>query len=273
MKRILYIALTAIAGISISSCTKVIDVNLNNTKPVIVIEGEITDTTGPYKVKITKTIDIDKNNNFPGVSGAVVTIADDAGNSETLVDMGSGGIYETRTLQGTPGRTYTLTVVVEGTTYKATSTMPAKVAYDSLGYKEVNTPDGKEPYPTVYYRDPETKGNYYRAKQYVNGVFDGEIFVESDEFIDGKNRAAILFNGPRDDEDKIINIVGEVTVEMQCIDKKNFEYLEQLVEASGNPQSATPANPVTNISNGALGYFSAHTSSFKKLPALTLLQL
>lgn len=273
MRKILYIALTAIAGLSITSCTKVIDVNLNKTEPVIVIQGEITDTTGPYTVKVTKTIDIDKDNNFPGVSGAVVTIADDAGNSETLTDMGSGGIYETRTLQGTPGRTYTLTVVVEGKTYTATSTMPAKVAFDSVGYKDITTPEGTEPYPTVYYKDPVGKGNYYRAKQYIAGVFDGQIFVESDEFIDGKKREAILFNGPDDDDDNIITTLGTITIEMQCIDKKNFEYLEQLIEADGNSESATPSNPVTNISNGALGYFSAHTSSFKTLPLPPLLPL
>jgi hypothetical protein len=31
------------------------------------------------------------------------------------------------------------------------------------------------------------------------------------------------------------------------------------VAAGNNFQTATPANPITNLSNGALGYFSAHT--------------
>lgn len=36
------------------------------------------------------------------------------------------------------------------------------------------------------------------------------------------------------------------------------------VGASGSDILATPANPVNNISGGALGYFSAHTTQIKK---------
>jgi hypothetical protein len=39
------------------------------------------------------------------------------------------------------------------------------------------------------------------------------------------------------------------------------------MQISGNPnfQTASPANPVSNFDNGALGYFSAHTVSRVKL--------
>ncbi len=264
MNKLTYIALALIASITVTSCTKVIDVNLNNTEPVVVIEGNITDTTGPYTIKITSTIDIDKDNNFPGVSGAIVRIADNAGNVETLQEKGSG-IYQTQTLQGVPGRTYTLTVVTDGKTYTAESTMPAKVAYDSLNYEYILTFDGDLPYPAVHYTDPIGTGQYYRAKRYVNGVYDNQLYIESDEFIDGKSREAVLFNGDDDVEETLVP--GDIiTVEMQCIDKANYEYLEQLIEADGSSQSATPANPKGNISNGALGYFTAHTTSVKTLP-------
>ncbi len=51
-----------------------------------------------------------------------------------------------------------------------------------------------------------------------------------------------------------------VMVEMRCIDKAVYDYfysLDQISSTNGN--SATPANPVSNILGGALGYFSAHT--------------
>ncbi|MFY7860691.1 MAG: hypothetical protein ACOVP5_00585, partial [Chitinophagales bacterium] len=46
-------------------------------------------------------------------------------------------------------------------------------------------------------------------------------------------------------------------------DKANFEFFNvliqnQLVTSNGNEQVA-PTNPPSNISNGALGYFSAHS--------------
>lgn len=263
MKQLTYIAIAFVLSISIVSCTKIIDVNIDNTEPAYVIEANIDDAPGPYYVRITKTIDLDKDNNFPGITGATVRISDDAGNDELLSDNGSG-YYATTSLQGTPGRTYTLTVEVEGKTYTSVCKMPTKVPFDSLGFEEVETFDGLVPYPTVYYTDPVGVGNYYRAIRYKNGVPDGEMYIESDEFIDGKSRSAVLFNGDSD-EVRVLAPGDTVTVEMRCIDRYVYEYLEQLLEADGNSNAATPANPKSNIQGGALGYFSAHTSEIKKL--------
>jgi hypothetical protein len=47
-----------------------------------------------------------------------------------------------------------------------------------------------------------------------------------------------------------------VTIEMHCIDKPVYDYYYSL---GNRDNSATPANPVSNIVGGALGYFSAHT--------------
>jgi hypothetical protein len=51
---------------------------------------------------------------------------------------------------------------------------------------------------------------------------------------------------------------------MYCIDKNVYNYFFSLLQVTGNNggfQSASPDNPITNISGGALGYFSAHTVS------------
>lgn len=51
---------------------------------------------------------------------------------------------------------------------------------------------------------------------------------------------------------------------MQCIDEAIYDYLLGLSENMNQP-SATPTNPVSNISNNALGYFKAQTSSKKTI--------
>jgi hypothetical protein len=53
-----------------------------------------------------------------------------------------------------------------------------------------------------------------------------------------------------------------ITVEMQCLDKGSYEYFYSLFSIGNNGPGggATPTNPVSNISGGALGYFSAFTS-------------
>jgi hypothetical protein len=56
-------------------------------------------------------------------------------------------------------------------------------------------------------------------------------------------------------------------VKMYCVDKNIYNYFFSLGQITGNNSfnSASPANPNSNLSNGALGYFSAHTVARQKL--------
>ena len=55
---------------------------------------------------------------------------------------------------------------------------------------------------------------------------------------------------------------------MQCIDNAVYKYWFSLNQsATGTSQSASPANAVSNISGGALGYFSVHTVESKTVVA------
>src|SRR5688572_7546758 len=110
MKR-LKILLTVLSLVMCGSCEKVIDIDLNQSSPAVVIEGDITNETGPYTIRITQSINFDDRNEFPPVSDAVVTVSDSEGNRELLTEV-SPGVYETETTEGIPGRTYTLEVVV-----------------------------------------------------------------------------------------------------------------------------------------------------------------
>ena len=59
----------------------------------------------------------------------------------------------------------------------------------------------------------------------------------------------------------------QVTVDMLCLDPAVYKYWYSLDRGAtgGGISGATPANPVTNISGGALGYFSAHTLQSKTM--------
>ena len=121
--------------LSYCCCKKVIQVNLNDAAPQIVIYGEVTDLPGPYQVSITKTVNFSATNNFPPVSGALVTITDDKGLNDSLSET-VPGIYNTHTFwQGKPGNTYTLSVQGSGKTYTAISLMPQSVPLDSISFQ------------------------------------------------------------------------------------------------------------------------------------------
>jgi hypothetical protein len=251
-----------VATLVFYSCTKVINVDLNSTAPKIVIEGNITNAAGPYQVQITKTVNFSASNVYPPVSGAMVKITDSTtGASNTLAET-TAGVYTTSTIQGIAGHTYLLSVLAEGKTYTASSTMPQAVALDSLTFQKNNSFGNTRFFAVPNFQDPAGIANYYTFTEYINNVkFTKFVFVFDDRLSDGRYISQQLFT-----DSSYINIGDSVALQMNCVDKNVYNYFNTLQEAiSGNSfQSASPSNPISNISNGALGYFSASTVSKKK---------
>lgn len=240
-----------------TACRKVIHVDLNSASPKYVIEAAITDAPGPYQVKITQTRNFSDNNTFAGVSGAQVTISDNAGNTSLLTEA-APGYYHTAGITGVPGRTYYLSVTVGNETFNAVSTMPAPVPFDTL-YIENYTEFGDTlRTATVGYKDPPAVKNYYRHVMYINNNYVKEIFIGDDELSDGKEVGQAIFSNG----DKAIKRGDSVKVEMQCIDEHVYKYFFTLIQTISQ-NSAAPTNPVNNI-QGALGYFSAHSVQVKR---------
>jgi len=257
MRVIVFVAVAATMGFS--SCTKEINIDLNSSDPKIVIEGDITDEPGPYFVKISKTVNFSEANNYPGVSNALVIVSDNTGTIDTLSDMGSG-IYKTAKIVGTPGNTYNLSVTIDGKSYSASSTMPAKVSLDSIRFNLFSGPGGSTDNYTVIpvFLDPATRGNAYRFLQTVDGELDGSYIVINDYVTNGTvNQRPIFSQGVE------AKLGKSITVEMRCIDAATYTYFYALSQiAGGGPGGGTtPSNPPNNISgNMALGLFTAYTT-------------
>jgi hypothetical protein len=235
------------------SCEKVVSIDLNSAAPHIVIEANISDQAGPYYVQLSQTVNFDQTNTFPPVSGAKIILSDNAGNLDSLVETISG-TYRTSTIQGVPGRTYTLTVNALGSEYVAVSTMPPPVNIDSLSVQIQAFGRNQTKYINVIFQDSANVKNYYRFIEVRNGVVQKFTFLYDDRLQDGGTITSSLFA----DEDTL-NSGDKVQVFLLCIDKNVFDYFRTIRQASGNggPQAASPANPISNFSNDALGYFNA----------------
>ena len=149
---------------SLSSCEKIIDLNLDNATGGIVIVGNVFDRAGATEVKISRTIDFTEPNTFPPVRSATVTIKDNIGRSVTLAETKPGS-YTTSSLRGIPGIAYTLTVEIDGKTYTATSKMPAPVTIDAIFIKKSDFGNEKE--ISLNFKDPEDTDNYYLIIEYI----------------------------------------------------------------------------------------------------------
>lgn len=260
------------------SCEKVINVDLNTTDPKLVVEANITDQPGPYAVKLSRSVNYYESNVFPAVTDAIVSISDNAGNKEILQQT-SGGFYRTSKLQGVSGRTYVLNVAWNGKIYTATSTMPNKVLIDSVlyqlggsgfgpgsggpGHGVPDTSSIKRYRITSKFLDIPGIENFYRMELSSNDsveIDSTRIQILSDKLMDGQEMS-LSFNTRLQPFDTVV-------VQLLCIDKAIYNFYNTLraVVGESNPfMSAPPANPVTNISNGGLGYFAAYPVSKKSV--------
>jgi len=244
-----------------ASCQKVINIDLNSASPTIVIVGNVNDQPGPYFVTLSQTVNFSQPNTFPGISGALVSIADNAGTVDTLIETTTPGTYQTKKLQGVQGRTYTLNVIANGQTYTSVSIMPQLVNFDTLVIIRNIGPGFRGGNDTIYwpyvvYQDPPAVANYYRFIETVNDTLLTNINILNDKISNGKYIAYPIRHH--------LNVGDSVKIEMQCIDQGTYNYLSTFGEASGST-NVTPANPVSSISNNALGYFSAHTSRVRSV--------
>lgn len=249
------------------SCEKEIDLDLDDKSGNIVIEANITDQPGPYFVKITKSVGFTESNQYPAVTDAQVILSDNTGQTEILQYAGDGK-YKTTAFSGVSGRVYTLKVHAEGMLYTAQSTMPEAVEFEELT-QDSFTFGGETSYTLLpVFKDPAALGNRYLFNFTINDKPKKTFEVFSDNINNGlvNQRPLILPNDDKDENSHKVVVGDTIHVEMQCIDHNIFTYYSALLEISGNGGSGggpTPSNPPSNINNGALGYFSAHTTQKK----------
>ncbi len=264
-------AMLAAAALALAavSCQKVISIDLNNANPQMVTEAIVTDQPGPYTVSLSKSGDyFTPSLYFPPVTHAFVTIADNMGVTDTLKET-LPGAYHTSVLHGGQGRTYYLRVVAEGKEYDAISTMPPRVPIDTLVALRTRQSDGDQVYNLyVIFKDPPEPGNYYRMNLRVSvpispDSIDGRRYHLYNDKLTNGNEAAVKIRmrnhfQPGD----------TVWVDLLSIDKASYDYfntLNNILTSDRSPTSLAPANPNTNLTNGALGYFAAYSMDSKMI--------
>ncbi|MBU1100048.1 MAG: DUF4249 domain-containing protein [Bacteroidetes bacterium] len=253
--------------IMLFGCEDVIEVQINDADPQIIIEANISDNYGPHYTYITMSTDFYKPNEYEGVSGAEVIIEDNNGFREMLTEISSGK-YSTSNILGEAESQYKMTVNVNRQQYSALSTLPVALKLDSVtaeidnrGFH--NDEENPDQYKfDCYFQDRPGVKDYARFKVYKNGVRVGGNFLYQDRLSDGNYIDYFYF---RFDEDDDFFAGDTVTIELITIDLNTFNYFNELNDAiaSGNNGgifgSAAPGNPTNNWDNGAFGYFGANS--------------
>lgn len=239
----------------LSGCEKVIDLELKDSEPVVVIYGDINDQTDNQYVRISRTYSFTEPNKFNAVTGARVIVTTQAGSVINYSEI-TPGVYQSPKFRGRTGVSYTLDVTVDGKKFTAVSTMPQKVILDSLNFREVSFFGNNSLHLVANFLDPKDIQNQYRYVLSVKSKVVEDV-VSEDRFNDGNTVANTIYHELNDLEPG-----DDIELDLQCIDRNVYRYYYAFGQnlGEGGPPVA-PANPPSNISNGALGIFSVHTSS------------
>ncbi len=248
-----------------SACEETIIIETGELDERVVIEGLVTDQQNHY-VKLTRTRSFYDNGPADPIENALVSVSDNNGNTYNFVHNplndpdGNGFYYPINSFQGQIGSVYALDVQVDGERYTAQEELLPVTAIDSLTVI-VNEDELEEPeefgrfYEVLFYAsEPQDRKDQYLFKFYRDGEivkdFPTDIYFSDDALL-----------GEKIDDLEIAGFYAEgdvVTVEMFSLTQEAFIFysdLFNLLNNDGGMFSPPPANPRTNLSNEALGYF------------------
>lgn len=247
-------------------CQKVLNINIKNPNAKIVIDGVITDGMGPYFVTVSRATDINLAAQYSMKDSAKIYIWDDFGQRDTLIKI-KNGVYQTVALRGIMGRTYHIEVHIDNKIYTASNKIPNKINFDQIELDSLSF-NGINIYSIIpKFTDPLSTGNFYRFVQKINDTLDNTIYLLSDNTNNG-----LVNKTPLISINAAIRIKrnDSVRVEMQCINKEEFEYFSTLSQQTnfGINANTAPSNPTSNFKGDVLGFFSCHSSEFKSIRVL-----
>lgn len=266
-KSVSYLLMLVLA-VNFISCEEVIDIDLRDSQPVLVIQAELGDDRNTQTVYLDRTVPFSASSNSEPVSGASITIRwelDEVGGGGfgTMPNYPAGqevsyeevrpGVYQVSNYRGLEGVKYILHISLNGEEYEAASVMPRAVKIDSIGALRSTLFGGDRLVVAVKYQDPIGVENYYRYKLSRNGVPMRTILVRNDKFNDGRMVEQNLF-----DFDDEFSMNDAIEVQQQSVNKEVFDFFSAILE--NNPGAAAPANPPSMFGEGTIGYFSAYSA-------------
>jgi len=269
MKKI-KIIVAFIGLILISSCEKVVDIDLNTMAPKLVIDAAIKwqkGTVGNVQTIKLSTTSSYYDTQIPTVSGATVFITDAANNVFNFVESNVAGSYVCSDFSPVLNRNYTLTIISNGSTYTATETLKPVPQIDRIVQINNTGFSGKDTEIKSYYTDNGTTQDYYLFKFKPSYTAIPIYFTQEDISFQGNQ----IFGLYRNNE---LKPGQNFEITLSGISRQYYNYMRILISIAGNNSGGSPFQSpsatvrgniinTTNDANYPLGYFSLSEQAYR----------
>lgn len=240
----------------LTSCEDVIEVELNDAPPRLVVEANLNvweNGSSSAAVRLTTTAPF-FDNDLPFVTDAEVNITDENGMVYPFI-YSQNGIY-TSILRPQLNVDYTLRIQYKGETYSATETLYTVSPLEFVEQRDDGGFSGEDIELKAFFTDPAGERNYY----FFEGLSEkgDALDVYNDEFFDGNSIFGYYLIEDLAPGDEVqFNLYGASEAYYNFM----FILLQQTGDGGGGPFETQPAtvrgNIVneTNPDNFPLGYF------------------
>jgi len=275
MKRLVYIAITAIA--LLAACTPEPDLDVVPYEQKLVIDGSI-ESNGYARVFLSYSAsyfdEIDSANILKLIVGNAKVTVSDGTTSEVLTlrrDMNyfPPYIYESTEIVGQVGKTYKLTVDYKGERYTASTTIPPPVSFNRLWFEDIA---GRDSLGYLYgsISDDPAVANYYRIFTQRIGqdskLVPVYLSAVGDQYFNGKTFTFSILRGPENFTDIVDDLYfkkgDSVRVKLCTMDQAHFDFwrtLERELYVVGNPFASSGNEIISNIDGRkALGVWGGY---------------
>jgi hypothetical protein len=263
-----------------NSCEDIVDVNLSQEEVnFYAVEAKITTESNPF-VFLYKSQKVNNDNEYTGISGAKVTVSDDAQppKSVELVESDEKRGWYTapdgQNFNGETDKEYTVTINVDGIELTGRDFLAPVEPIDSIHVRPSLRGENRFLGIFTYGNEPPGVGNFYKWDIYINDTLLSQsdfLVFASDELVDGNYVYSFEiftdFYQPSKPEDRKLNLGDTVLVKQTSISEFAYNFYFQLFNQAqtGGLFSVPPANVRGNLtaSDGkpVLGLFTAHDVS------------
>ncbi|MEO1711735.1 MAG: DUF4249 domain-containing protein [Bacteroidota bacterium] len=259
VKSYLYLGLI---GLVLTSCTEVIELDLEGIEPQVVIEAEVDATNGVAIVSLTQSQDLYNDGAFTALEGAQVELFVDG--TAISIPEESAGSYRAADLNLNSGQELVMEVTLaDGQQFTASSQVPNQAQFDTLivnpalglggGFGNPMGEGSDEPMYEIIvgWDDIPEEENFYRVKLYEDDQFLSDAYLLTDDQLGEGGTITRLLIGQQFPEG------AELRVELLTTSEGYFRYFTDIANRGGfgGGGAATPYNPTSNFSGDILGFF------------------
>lgn len=241
--------------LTLFSCEKVIDVDVNDADDQTIVEAVLTDQPFNSFIILSKSGKLFEEGDPESIDSAIVEVRDQNG-VVTVFNQIAPATYVNPAFVAQQGYTYDLTIMAEGNQFTSSASTPKRVEFDTtyIDYDYENPFGDIVPRVYVEFTDHPEPNTYYRVIAYKNGEKQDGTSIYDDDVNNGEVRDDYIYQFDFEQGDTLF-------VDLLSVNPAYYEYFRVLATISGNPLSSAPGNPPTNIDSDAKvqGYFGVFT--------------